>query len=70
MKPSKGVKIDPALKKAVSQLLKDTMASSTATHTDKCRVIDRALKLAAIEAKFEDGQGFGAGFGKSTEEGE
>ena len=49
------------IEKAIRKLLKQTMADQTATLTDKTKVMDRALKLAAIKAKMEDeewGQGF------------
>lgn len=64
--PGKGV--DPALKKAIAKLLKDTMVDPQATLTDKMKVIDRALKLSAIEAKLGD-DGYGAGF-TTEQEGE
>lgn len=55
--------IDPELKKAVSKLLKDTMGDATSSLTDKCKAVDRALKLAQIEAKIDD-PGYGSGFGE------
>lgn len=65
--PAKKSKLDKSLKDAVAKLLKETMDSATATLTDKCRVIDRALKLQAIEAKMDD-PGFGTGFSNTEEE--
>lgn len=58
-------KVDPDLKKAIKKLLKDVMSDKAEGHAptvkDKLMVIDRALKLAAIEAKFDD-EGYGTGF--------
>ena len=54
-------RIDAGLKRAVKKLLTDTMADQAASLTDKCRAVDRALKLAAIEAKMNDGD-YGSGF--------
>lgn len=54
-------KVNAELKKAVADMLKSVMKDTTATLTDKCKVVDRALKLAAIEAKMEDA-GYGSGF--------
>ncbi len=53
--------IDPALEKAISKLLKDTMNDPNATLTDKCKAVDRALKLEMIKQKTVD-DGYGAGF--------
>lgn len=67
-KGDKKSKLDKSLKDAVAKLLKDVMADgSNATLTDKCRVVDRALKLAAIEAKMDD-PGFGSGFSDPEKE--
>jgi len=50
------------LKAAVKAMLRDAMAAnSNYTPTDKLKVIDRALKLAAIAAKMDDA-GYGSGF--------
>lgn len=54
-------KVDPDLKKAIKQMVKDVSGGANVSLTDKCKVIDRALKLAAIEAKLDD-PGFGTGF--------
>ena len=65
----RGSKVDPSLKRAVSKLLKETMDAPKATLSDKCKAIDRALKLAAIEAKMDD-SGYGSGFGSNDPEGD
>ena len=46
--------INPELEKAISELLKSTMIDPTASLTDKTKIIDRALKLEALKAKFSD----------------
>jgi hypothetical protein len=67
---SKKSNVDSALKSAVSKMLKDVMAEgTTATLSDKCKVVDRALKLAAIEAKMDD-PGYGTGFSDDPPEDE
>lgn len=53
--------INPALEDAVSSLLKEVMADSMASITDKTKVIDRALKLEAIKQKMQDDE-WGSGF--------
>lgn len=53
--------INPDLEEAISDLLKAVMTDSTATITDKTRVIDRALKLEALKAKMSDDE-WGSGF--------
>lgn len=67
MKKQKGV--DPALEKAISDLLKETMEDGEATLTDKCKAIDRALNLEKIKAKINDDE-WGAGFGAPETEDE
>lgn len=63
---SKGV--SAPLKNAIGKLLKDVMdKDSTHSLTDKVKVIDRALKLAAIEAKLGD-EGFGKAYATDHEE--
>lgn len=59
--------INPDLEKAISDLLKQTMADPTASLTDKAKIIDRALKLEAIKQKASDDE-WGAAF--TTEEDE
>lgn len=62
-------KINQRLKKAIDKMVKEVMSGEKDDNgkplyslTDKCKVVDRALKLAAIEAKADDA-GYGAGFG-------
>lgn len=55
-----------SIEKEVKRLLKEVMATPTngkeaPSLTDKMKVIDRALKLAAVKAKMDD-EGFGSGF--------
>jgi hypothetical protein len=65
-KPEKG--INPALEKAINELMAAVMVDSTASITDKMKVIDRALKLEALKMKDAD-EGYGAGlFGDDDEE--
>ena len=54
--------INPDLEKAISDLLIATMADPEATLTDKTKILDRALKLEALKAKFSDDE-WGSGFG-------
>ena len=58
-KPTKGV--NPDLDDAISELLKQVMADSEASLTDKCKVIDRALNLEKIKQKVTDDE-YGTGF--------
>ena len=53
--------INPDLEKAISDLLVATMADPEATLTDKTKILDRALKLEALKAKFSDDE-WGSGF--------
>ena len=65
-KPEKG--INPALEKAINELMAAVMLDPTASITDKMKVIDRALKLEALKMKVAD-EGYGAGlFGDDDEE--
>jgi len=61
MSKKKDKGINPDLEKAISDLLKATMADPMASLTDKTKVLDRALKLEALKAKFSDDE-WGAGF--------
>jgi hypothetical protein len=58
-KKTKG--LNPELEEAVSTLLKQVMNDSTASLTDKTKVIDRALKLEQIKQKISDDE-WGKGF--------
>lgn len=59
-KKAKG--INPELENAINKMMKEIMADSTATITDKMRVIDRALKLEQLKMKDSDSE-WGSGFG-------
>jgi len=59
-KKAKG--INPELENAINKLMKEVMADSTATITDKMRVLDRALKLEQLKMKDSDSE-WGSGFG-------
>jgi len=54
--------INPALEKAINDLMAVVMVDPTATITDKMKVIDRALKLEALKLKDSDSE-WGSGFG-------
>ena len=60
--------LNPELEEAVSTLLKQVMNDSTASLTDKTKVLDRALKLEQIKQKISDDE-WGKGF-YNDEEGE
>jgi hypothetical protein len=64
-KKAKG--INPELENAISKLMKEVMADSTATITDKMRVLDRALKLEQLKMKDADSE-WGSGFGLDDDE--
>ena len=53
--------INPELESAISVMLTQVMNDSTASITDKTKVIDRALKLGAIKLKMNDDE-WGSGF--------
>ncbi|CAB4184510.1 hypothetical protein UFOVP1627_24 [uncultured Caudovirales phage] len=53
--------INPELESAISVMLTQVMNDSTASITDKTKVIDRALKLEAIKLKMNDDE-WGSGF--------
>ena len=55
------------LEDAIDKLMRDTMSNPKASLTDKCKVIDRGLKYAAIKAKLED-PGYGSGFSDPSED--
>lgn len=58
--------INPALEKAVNDLLETVTKDEQASVNDKVKVIDRALKLEAIKLKL--GEDWGSGFGEGEEE--
>ena len=59
--------IDGELQRAVAKLLRETMKDPTATLTDKCKAIDRSLKLEMIKQKMKD-DGYGSGFFEDTKD--
>ena len=59
MKKQKGV--NPELEKAIAQLLSEVMSDSTASLTDKCRVLDRSINVEKLKQKLSDDE-WGAGF--------
>jgi len=64
-KKSRGV--NPDLDKAISDLLKATMADPTASLTDKTKVIDRALNLEKIKQRVNDDE-WGSGFASDDDD--
>ena len=64
-KKSRGV--NPDLDKAISDLLKATMADPSASLTDKTKVIDRALNLEKIKQKVNDDE-WGSGFASDDDD--
>ena len=64
-KKSKGV--NPDLEEAVSTLLKEVMADESASLTDKCKVIDRAVNIEKLKQKISDDE-WGSGFIATDEE--
>ena len=65
-KKDKGV--NPDLEKFISALMVEVMNDSTASVTDKVKVLDRALKLEAIKQKVQDDE-WGSGlFGGGEDE--
>ena len=64
-KKSRGV--NPDLDKAISDLLKATMADPTASLTDKTKVIDRALNLEKIKQRVNDDD-WGSGFASDDDD--
>jgi hypothetical protein len=64
-KKSRGV--NPDLDKAISDLLKATMADPSASLTDKTKVIDRALNLEKIKQRVNDDE-WGSGFASDDDD--
>lgn len=52
--------VNPDLEHFVNALMAEVMQDSTASVTDKVKVLDRALKLEAIKQKVQD-EGWGSG---------
>ena len=60
--------VNPDLEKFVNSLMAEVMQDSTASVTDKVKVLDRALKLEAIKQKVQDDE-WGSGlFGGEDEQ--
>ena len=60
--------VNPDLEHFVNALMAEVMQDSTASVTDKVKVLDRALKLEAIKQKVQDDE-WGSGlFGGEEEE--
>ena len=59
--------INPELEQAINNLLKQVMNDSTASLTDKCKVIDRALNIEKIKQKISDDE-WGSGFMEPDDE--
>jgi len=68
MTAKKKAGLSPELEKAIASLLKKIMADPDATLTDKCKVVDRALKLEALKQKVQD-DSYGRGFFEDDDEG-
>ena len=64
-KKSKG--INPELETSINELLKSVMSDPTASLTDKCKVVDRALNLEKIKQKISDDE-WGSGLGIDEEQ--
>ena len=64
-KKNKG--INPELEDAIEKLLKEVMADSTASLTDKCKILDRAINIEKLKQKISDDE-WGAGFIDTTDE--
>jgi len=58
-KKTKG--LNPDLEDAVALLLRQVMADSEATLTDKCKVIDRMVNIEKLKQKISDDE-WGSGF--------
>lgn len=61
--------LNPELEQAIYDLLKQTMNDSTASLTDKTKVLDRVLKLEQIKQKISDDE-WGKGFFNPEDEGD
>ena len=60
--------INPALEKAINELMAQVMVDPMSSITDKMKVIDRALKLEALKMRDAD-EGYGSGlFGDDDED--
>ena len=61
--------LNPELEQAIYDLLKQTMNDSTASLTDKTKVLDRVLMLEQIKQKISDDE-WGKGFFNPDDEGD
>jgi hypothetical protein len=59
--------INPDLEESIAVLLKQVMADETASLTDKCKVLDRAINVEKLKQKISDDE-WGAGFVATEEE--
>jgi len=59
--------INPDLEDSIAVLLKQVMADESATLTDKCKVLDRAINVEKLKQKISDDE-WGAGFVATEEE--
>jgi hypothetical protein len=58
-KKSKG--LNPELESAIETLLQQVMSDETASLTDKCKVLDRAINVEKLKQKISDDE-WGSGF--------
>jgi hypothetical protein len=59
--------INPDLEDSIAVLLKQVMADESASLTDKCKVLDRAINVEKLKQKISDDE-WGAGFIATEEE--
>lgn len=59
--------INPDLEDSIAILLKQVMADDTASLTDKCKVLDRAINVEKLKQKISDDE-WGSGFIAPEEE--
>jgi len=59
--------INPNLEESIATLLKQVMADDTASLTDKCKILDRAINVEKLKQKISDDE-WGAGFIATEEE--
>ena len=69
MSKKKIIGIDPALERAIAKLLEQTINDPEASLTDKMKIVDRSLKLAALKLKVSD-DAWGSGFFEEDDESE
>jgi hypothetical protein len=59
--------LNPDLEKILTKLMKETCNSHEASLTDKCKIIDRVLKLEQMKQKMQD-ESMGSGFHDSDDD--